>query len=314
LRDFVQMMEFLDPKQYKLQNYYDSPDFNMVGKLGQDFLRFDQFISSRLPLEDAKLHPDGPWWWPLNSHKYSYPDGRLLKLKSTRETWDGKLLLHKDGNAFFGITRAHAVIDRFLKTEEADTTDQNRFNWGPMPTPNSVRHATQDSKFLWEHSWCPWGWGNQISKKVTNEEELLEFEKLAIESYMTGESSRCENYRVDKEYAEMNPGVYVGFYHFEKGACQTGGLLGASAPYQMDLLREHFPYNDECYRRQNYFGLTHLQGMAITQGYAYHLRWNWFDASKQGFVEFWLGFVLLPALFCGNHRGKVEHKLNKIHD
>lgn len=316
LKDIRQIMEFLDNAQ-DLPKYYDSPDWNLNGRLGQDFLRFEQFINEDLPiLDDVKLSNQGPWWWwPMANQKNAFADGRLLKLRSSRNAINGSAMLHPGAENFYGFNRGRSYIERFQVIEEEDVNDQNRFNYGHLPEPMAQRHAYETSKPHWTNGYCPWGSDNQRVLTADTLAELRVFENLAIESVSSGESQKCEPLDVNFDTAIMSPTVHFYYGYAEKFACQPVTMLGPVSPgYYMDIMRANFPYNDDCYRRQNMVAIVEVFGIVRSAAWAYHKRWNWSPPDRQLFLEAWFWLIILPALLCGNHRGKVEHRLNKIHD
>jgi len=316
LREIKQIMEYLDNAQ-ELPKYYDSPDWNLNGRLGQDLLRFDQFIMSEVPFGkgEVSISPQGPWWWPWANHRRAFPDGRLIKYRTTRNNYtDGEPMLHETAEQFYGFIRANTYIDRFQIAEDEDVNDQNRFNYGPLPIPLGDRYASSTVKWAWEAKFCPWGYtGRELPANTYA--DLRKWENLALQSWASGESQECEALDINIGIAKITPMDYNGYAIGEMNACQTEGLFGASGPgYYMDLLRNHFPFHDDCYRRTNMVALPHLFGVVRNAAWHYHMRWNWHTGPRQAVLEFWLALVIIPGLFCGNHRGKVEHRLNKIHD
>ena len=326
LREMKQIMEWLDNAQ-ELPKYYDSPDWNLGGRVGSDFLRFEQFIQSKIPSlgENEKISYDtnGPNWNIFNTNRFTHADGRLIKLASGRKFINGTQFLHEKAKDFWGMQRANSFNERFLLYEDKDVNDQNRFNYGHRPQEDPPTYGAVKMEGMWDATYCPWGSDGQLQSRVTNQEEWVEFEKLAVESHLSGDSQGCTGYKyVKNEKGEsvrptvyMKPEVYGWIANAEIAACKTEGMFGPESPgYYMDLLRDSFPFNDDCYRRANMAGQSLHFGQYKEIVWKYMQRWNWHDHAQQGLFEFWLALVILPGLLCGNHRGKVENRLNKIHD
>lgn len=320
LREIRGIMEYLDNAQ-ELPKYYDSPDWNLNGRLSQDILRFDQFLNERLPDLEGIGYDSyyGPNWNPIALNRFAQGDGNLLALRSLRNFVNGSAFLHPSGEAFWGMQRSHSYKERFWMYEEEDVNDQNRFNLGHRPKEYGDGWAFDKMKYFWDTSYCPWGSEGTKQSLAPTLPEFREWEQLAMESYLTGESQKCNRWEAEtggvEVEIEMNSGAFASFGSAVKVACQPLGAWGPESPgYYMDLLRVNFPFNDDCYRRENMVGLPHHFG-GVRAGFWFYLqRFNYFDSNTQGLYELWTTMVLWPALWCGNQRGKVISRVNKIHD